>query len=286
MLDRSSKKFICPMCEKKSFVRYVDQSKNYHDDANFGRCDRENNCGYLNVPTDGRKLITDLNFVPKEYKAPPTSYIPFNYVNETWKEYKNNPFTLWLVSLFGDTKTVELIKKYRWGVDNTSVYTKEYTIFWQIDIENKVRSGKMIKYHKNGRRDKDSFTTWYHKKTNGGEACFKDFYLTQCLFGEHLLPLDARKPVAVVESEKTAIIASMFIDKYIWVACGGSGQLSKEKMNVLKNRSVTLFPDLGQFDSWKEKAKEYGFNISDSIEKIATDEEKKQGLDLADFLLK
>lgn len=285
VLDRSSKKFICPDCGKKTFVRYVDQNKNYHDDANFGRCDRENNCGYMQVPTDGIKSLTMAYFAPKEYKEPPTSYIPFEFVESTWKEYKNNPFTLWLVSLFGDAKTVELIKKYRWGVDNTSIYTKDYTIFWQIDVENKIRSGKMIKYHSNGKRDKDSFTTWFHKKTDGGNPLFNDFHLNQCLFGEHLLSLDPSKPVAVVESEKTAIIASMFINKYIWVACGGSGQLSKEKMNVLKNRSVTLFPDLGQYDNWKEKAKEYNFNISDHIEKLATEEQRQQGLDLADFLL-
>lgn len=285
VLDRSSKKFICPMCEKKSFVRYVDQSKNYHDDANFGRCDRENNCGYMNVPTDGRKLLTEPNFEPKQYKEVPTSYVPQQMVEATWNGYKNNPFTLWLVSLFGDDKTVELIKRYRWGVDTTSIYTQAYTIFWQLDVEGRCRSGKMLKYHNNGHRDKDAFTTWFHKKTDGNKELFPGFNLNQCLFGEHLLPLDPRKPVAVVESEKTAIIASMFINKYIWVACGGSGQLGRGKMEVLKNRSVTLFPDLGQYETWKEKAKEYNFNISDHIEKLANEEQRKQGLDLADFLL-
>ena len=285
-LDRSSKKFICPDCSKKTLVRYVDEEKNYHSDANYGRCDRENNCGYMQVPIDNLSTLKTPYFKPKEYKEIQPSYIPNNLVEATWNNYQHNPFTLFLVKLFGDEKTVELIKKYRWGVDGASIYTKLYTIFWQIDSEGKVRSGKMIKYSDNGKRDKSSFTTWYHKKSDGFKPLFPDFELRQCLFGEHLLSLDVRKPVAVVESEKTAIIASMFIDKYIWVACGGAGQLSRYKIEALKNRSVTLFPDLGQYDDWKIKAKEHGFNISNHLEKIATEEEKKQGLDLADFLLK
>jgi hypothetical protein len=40
-------------------------------------------------------------------------------------------------------------------------------------------------------------------------------------------------------------------------------------------------PPVSAFDKWKEKAKLYNFNISDNIEKIASD--KELGLDLAEF---
>lgn len=92
-------------------------------------------------------------------------------------------------------------------------------------------------------------------------------------------------PIAIVESEKTAIIASHFIDRYIWLACGGLGGLGHEKCQVLRNRSVTLFPDLGAYEKWREKANQLGFNISNHLEKIATPEQREQGLDLADFLI-
>lgn len=245
-LDKSSKKFKCPDCEKKTFVRYKDSSGKYLSDESFGRCDREINCGCMNVPKEENKEKTIEDYEPKKTVVKkPTSYIPNILMENTWGNYKHNPFTLFLVELFGDDKTVELIKKYRWGVDVTSIYTRLYTIFWQIDTKGKVRSGKMVKYGKDGHRDKDSYTTWYHKKTDGLKPLFPDFELEQCLFGEHLISEDLKRPIAIVESEKTAIIASMFLPKYIWLSCGGLTQLSYQKIEVLKNRSVTLFPDLG-----------------------------------------
>lgn len=287
-LDKSSKKFICPDCGKKTFVRYKDGEGNYHPDESFGRCDREDNCGCMNVPKDDLISVNNnLKINDREIiKLKPTSFIPFKFIENTWKDYKFNPFTIWLVNKFGDKEVVSLIKKYRWGIDNTSIYTREYTIFWQIDYNEDVRSGKMIKYSNEGRRDKDALTTWFHKKSDAGELLFKDFNLQQCFFGEHLLKLEPRKPVAIVESEKTAIIASKFIDKYIWIASGGSNGISHEKCKILKNRNVTLFPDLGKYKDWKAKANEHGFNISNHIEKIATDTERLQGLDIADFLLR
>jgi hypothetical protein len=52
--------------------------------------------------------------------------------------------------------------------------------------------------------------------------------------------------VALVESEKSALIASHFLPQYLWIATGGkNGAFNKEAMSVLKNRQVLLFPDLG-----------------------------------------
>jgi hypothetical protein len=338
-LDLSSKKFICPDCNKKTFVRYKNQEGDYHEDPRFGRCDRENNCGCMNIPKDDPQEKTMEDFAPKK-RIPenPASFIPFEHMESSWNNYKYNPFTLFLVKLFGDAKTVELIKKYRWGVDNTSIYTRLYTIFWQIDSNEKVRSGKMIEYGEDGRRKKESLTTWFHRKKDGNNNLFPDFNLKQCLYGEHLLKLEPTKPVAIVESEKTAIIASVFIPKYLWLACGGLTQLDQSKAKALKNRSVTLFPDLGSvgkngdqyidsqtnivwtkenevwiktdkkkdkwpqgsdkhkfrsgngepasaYSIWSGYAKKYNWNISNHLEKVATEEQRKQGLDIADFLI-
>ena len=54
--------------------------------------------------------------------------------------------------------------------------------------------------------------------------------------------------------------------------------------------SKLLFPDLGGYDKWSDKAKKLlhisHFNVSDLLERKATNEEKQQGLDLAYYLLK
>jgi len=116
-----------------------------------------------------------------------------------------------------------------------------------------------------------------------------EFVLKQCLFGEHLL-IDKTKPVAIVESEKTAIIASIYLPQFIWLAVGSLTNLNAEKCSVLKGRIVTLFPDLNGFDKWSSKAKELShltrFTVSDLLEHKATDAARQQGFDLADYLVK
>lgn len=185
-----------------------------------------------------------------------------------------------LFSQFPGTSIADLFRMYK-------VYGKDdnWTLFWYVDIHGNIRSGKWMKYLANGRRDKNSTTSWEHKKRDINGEKYPDFVFSHCFFGEHLLSEDVRKPIAIVESEKTALIASIFIDKYIWIACGSKNGLSHQKCAVLANRSVTLFPDLGAYDLWSEKAKEFNFNISDHLEKIATDEQREAGYDLADFLL-
>lgn len=125
---------------------------------------------------------------------------------------------------------------------------------------------------------------WVHKALKQPE-----FELRQCLFGEHLL-IDKTKPVAIVESEKTAVIASVYLPHFIWVAVGSLTNLNAEKCSILKGRTVTLFPDLNGFDKWSSKAKELShlaiFTVSDLLERKATEAEKKQGFDLADYLIK
>lgn len=59
----------------------------------------------------------------------------------------------------------------------------------------------------------------------------------------------------LVESEKTAVVMSHFIPDYIWLATGGkNGCFNSEVMQVLKGREVTLIPDLGVTEQWKEKS--------------------------------
>jgi hypothetical protein len=81
-----------------------------------------------------------------------------------------------------------------------------------------------------------------------------DFNLQQCFFGEHLMNTYPEKTVAIVESEKSAIISSCILPEIIWIAAGSLNGLSVEKCKVLKNRNVILYPDLGAYEKWSEKA--------------------------------
>lgn len=82
----------------------------------------------------------------------------------------------------------------------------------------------------------------------------KDFHLCQCFFGEHLINAAKTKPIALVESEKTALIASYYLPQFIWIASGGkNGCFNTKSLSVLKNRDVVLFPDLGATTVWQDK---------------------------------
>lgn len=172
-------------------------------------------------------------------------------------------------------------------------------VFWQIDSRGRVRDGKIIKYilkkddssflGVNCGRDKETIppVKWVSKL-----AGVKDFKLQQCFFGEHLLPLFPDKPIGILESEKSALIATAYRPDILWLASGGSGGLTDQKVKVLESRKVTLFPDLGKFDQWKTRAAQIeklihvDISVADFLERIATEQDKIQGLDLADFLLR
>lgn len=139
----------------------------------------------------------------------------------------------------------------------------------------------------NGHRVKNprSYIAWVHKMKS-----VRDFNLKQCLFGEHLLIRYEEKPVALVESEKSAIICSFYYPEYVWLATGGLNNLNAEKCRVLKGRTVILFPDLGAEEKWLTAATKIPAlrrcRIYTGLRKIATAEEISKGLDIGDYLLR
>ena len=121
-----------------------------------------------------------------------------------------------------------------------------------------------------------------------------DYNLQQCFFGEHLLKIHPSLPVSIVESEKTALIASVYFPQFIWLATGGKHGCKWTTplvFNILKGRRITLWPDIQACDEWKLKANELsksGLHVSVStlLEQLATPSERNSGLDLADYLIR
>ncbi len=289
-------KHRCPNCEQdKKFTRYIDTETNESIHHAVGRCDRSDNCGYHYKPKQyfsDNKYLLDTHIQgsiikPKAFITPKIvkpSFIPFEAFKASLKEYENNYFVKFLIDLFGVQTSNELISRYFIA---TSKYWNGATVFWQIDTQGKIRTGKIMLYNPTtGKRIKEPFNhiNWVHKALKQLK-----FELKQCLFGEHLLQ-DKTKPVAIVESEKTAVIASVYLPQFIWLAVGSLTNLNAEKCSILKGRTITLFPDLNGFEKWSNKAKELSplahFTVSDLLERKASEAEKKQGFDLADYLIK
>ena len=114
----------------------------------------------------------------------------------------------------------------------------------------------------------------------------------QCLFGEHQLQFESiDKTIAIVESEKTAVLMTIVLPNYIWIATGGLHNLKMDRCKILAKRKVILFPDLNAFDKWKAKESELlaiGCQVitSDLLERYATPNDKIEGYDLADYFIK
>lgn len=356
-LDKSSKKHICPNCNKKTFVLYIDTESGEYLPTDYGRCDREQNCNYHKAPPKGKKAylvdflalesistkaykLTDLNgvisivpksqifeiinkscFVSEWYLQ--TSTIKYlnsesKYFNNDNFEFKNevlnnislsvhvrkekpsfhdlgllnemyfkNPIsdnlTEFLKTNFNKDEVFKAMQNY--FITGTNYFWNNATVFWQINYKEQIQGAKVMLYNKqNGKRVKEPYNhiNWLHKATKE-----PDFKLCQCLFGLHLINEDYQKTIAIVESEKTAIVMSIFLPDFIWLATGSKGNFKFELLEPLKKRNVIAYPDKGEYNNWLNKATElsaYGFKIvvSDLIENT----EFENGFDLADYYFK
>lgn len=349
-LDKSSKKHICPICDKRTFVLYIDnETGNYIE--GFGKCDRSTNCNYHKYPAKGKKAfnisfislksvsdraykLTDENgiisIVPKSQILEKTSNecwitewflknsilnyaaSEFKYFNDDkisiantiltkeaqpkviasshelelldemyFKNPKNDNLTEFMKSHFTEEEILNAKQNYL--ITGTDHFWKNSTAFWQIDDKEKIHACKIMLYDKyTGKRIKKPYPriNWLHSTMKD-----KDFNLSQCLFGLHRINEGFQKTIGIVESEKTAIILSIFIPEYIWVATGSKQNLKFELFKTLKKRKIVLFPDKGEYMYWSKKAEELnaiGFRIraSEYLEKLSGFE---AGTDLADI---
>ena len=214
-------------------------------------------------------------------------------------------------------------------------------IFWEIDDQQRVHTGKIMYYQSDCHRDKSHNPTWVHTLMKSHLPA--NYELQHCLFGLHLLnshpdPLMGRgylneratggaiKPpniggglagvdasfssilraeekdrsgnngVAIVESEKTAVIMSELIPELIWLSCGGLQMFKPELLAPLVNHKVVLFPDTDStgeaYNQWltvlqqaqRQYAFKYPLRISRLLEDKASPEQKQRKIDLVDFL--
>lgn len=213
------------------------------------------------------------------------SFISTDIMQKTLSHYDINPLYQYLCKTIGKEVANSQFERYKVG---TSKKWGGSTVFWQIDKEGNVRSGKLMGYNPlNGHRIKEPIpqVCWVHT-----ELKLPNFNLKQCLFEEHLLATSSAT-VMLVESEKTGLIASHFLPDFLWLATGGKdGCFNEEAMQVLHDRDVILMPDLGATDKWTKKSSVLtpickSVTISNVLEQMATNEQRKAGLDISDFLL-
>jgi hypothetical protein len=228
-----------------------------------------------------------LFLTPQSSQQKTPDYIPRKYLKRSLS-YNSN-FVRFLRKHFSDLQIAEAANNYLLGAT-----IKKEVIFWQVDINGKVRTGKIMKYNPTtGRRIKNGYggINWVHHKLKKSNPSFSDFNLSQCYFGEHLLRLYPDKPVAIVEAEKTAVIASIIYHDYNWLAAGNLNGLNVEKSRVLRGKTIILYPDAGCYNRWLRKAEQINrelplhLTVSAFLEHFVTPQQTHNGYDLADYII-
>ena len=309
-----SSRYDCPNCgAKKQFTRYVDANGNYLGD-HVGVCNRLNNCGYHYTPKQFFTEGGSVDFEPKTFtyelpKSPSLHecgevaaslnllnlHIPNPNLKDFSFEGKNN-FLFGIERVYGLAAARQVRK--RFFIGTSDAFKSKAVIFWQINELNEVRAGKILqydpmtlkrkKYIDKETGEKKSLITWQHRYTE------KDnFNMVQCLFGLHQIrQAELSQQIAIVESEKTAIIGTIEMPEYIWLACGQLQGLTESKLKPLFGRSITFFPDCKGFNLWSDKVSEIQKKVSFSkchvsnlLEKHANEKQRQNGDDLADFFL-
>lgn len=296
-----SSRHTCPACgERYCFTRYVDENGEFLAET-VGRCDHESSCGYHYKPKDWFKDNPDSRhdwreltqeerkrLFPEKAESKPICTIPDEFVTRSVRTDKASHLIEYLSKRIDPLVLEGIIGEYQIGVTKSN-----NIIYFQIDSKGRCRTGKVMKYNKEtGKRVKDEKTpsriTWIHSLLKQQGLIPADWELTQSLFGEHLLTKYPDATVALVESEKTAIICAALMPRFIWVATGGKTQLG-DKLDVLRGRKVLAFPDIDAYDTWQEKLAalpHLNIKVSDYLMKNATQEDHENHIDIADLLLR
>ncbi|WP_312076455.1 DUF6965 family protein [Chryseobacterium sp.] len=328
ILDKSSKKYHCPQCNKKTFVLYIDTLTNEYLPEQYGRCDRESKCNYfLNPYNDDyfkeqnkndrswESLKTQKQRESNREATNKTVFFDFETFKKTLSNYEQNIFVQNLIQNvafpFEADEITKVIELYRLGTVANG-YRAGAITFPFIDIENNVRAIQVKQFdetnHTTGTDFLHSIIEKHHNRNNTPLPKWLQAYTKQdkrvsCLFGEHLLNKYPSNPIALVEAPKTAIYGSLYFGlpnttkDFIWLAVYNKSSFSFNKLNVLQNRNVFVFPDLSKdgntFKEWESKAKDFEkqitgcrFVFSDLLERFADEQDRDNGNDIADILIK
>jgi len=238
-------------------------------------------------------------------KEPRIYYLPESVLNDTLMGYENNTFIQNLLQWYPANDIEKVISLYRLG-SVANGYRSGAVTFPFIDIAGNIRTIQAKQFNEANHTTSTDFihsiAERHHLKAGDPLPDWLQDYkknerFVSCLFGEHLLNRYPMNPVALVEAPKTAVIGTLCYGlpenskQLLWLAVYNKSSLTLEKCKVLKGRKVVLYPDLNAFNEWNEKAKSINaslpgtrFVVSDLLERNASEAEKVNGLDLADYL--
>ena len=244
--------------------------------------------GAEDVKVEPRKMTKAVARIPEKPK--PILILPMSMVTAR-EDTSGDTLCNWLRSLpWGpmQRETLErVLKDYHVGHSKD-----EKTIWWQIDYQGQVRTGKLMKYKTDGHRDRDDKNSfdWIHNRLKKARYWSEsDKQMETCLFGIHLAKAYPKATVNIVESEKTAVIMAIAYgnpSNNIWLATGGMSFLSRSKLAPLieGKRRILLYPDQDGIEKWRAKMKEIGYQNMRLAKSLVIDPDNPKK-DCGDFII-
>jgi hypothetical protein len=254
-----TKKMPCPACGKLSFVPYVDATGEMIAPT-VGRCDHLQSCGYHLTP---REWFTThpTEFKPQPIMMPqpttPPEVIDLCSVEEWdargsdkyYTDFCGNCAERGLRKYFDDEAVHRAVDRYHlqaWSHHHN-------TAFPAINQAGRVTDVMIIGYQPNLHRNGICFR--YHgtqewQQEQRQKHLENGFRFSPCLFGEHLLA-QSSGTVCLVESQKTAVIGSIYFPEFTWLATCGCEQFKEAMLRPLKGREVYVYPDSGTEQKWQ-----------------------------------
>ena len=295
-------------CDRESKCSY---HLNPYSDGYAKRTKEQGNCSEF-----PNKLIPQRKAEQPTQKPEPV-FIPVEVIKQTLQpeRYEQNVFIqnlLTRVAFSFETKDIEkVISLYYLGTVNNG-YRAGANTFPFIDLRGNVRAIQVKQFdennHTTGTDFLHSIIEKYYTRTGKPlpewlERYIKNETKVSCLFGEHLLSKYPLNPIALVEAPKTAVYGTLYFgfpanpETIIWLAVYNKSSFSFDKLKALQGRDVYTFPDLSKDGNtqieWQQKAREFEnrlpgtrFIFSDLLEQLAPETDKKEGNDLADYLIK
>ncbi len=201
------------------------------------------------------------------------------------------PLTDLLLNLFPRDLVLKAIDEYHVGFESFDTGRLDRTVlFWQVNENGNILNAKRICYKCGGHRDKKvpPMLIWPRKP--------------QCLYGLHrYTPQNRHMPVAIVESEKSALIMSIVKPEYLWMATGSLNNFNERFLLPVKEAAITAFPDTdypsqkgvfksSSFTLWERAAQQMNRNgwnikISNALEDTATIPQRMDKIDVADIII-
>lgn len=225
-------------------------------------------------------------------QKPEPFYIPIDIVRKQREKAEQTTLFAYLATLFAPEQINQAFDDYLIGGSKfVNSQGLRAVSFPYIDIKGFCIDAKIMQYNPTSGKRKEAEPI---RPQGGSTMTWGLFEMGKserrgdwCAFGTHLARIYPTKPIAVVESEKTAVICSMVYPHAVWVAVGSKANLDRKRLDPFIGRQITLYPDRDGAEEWRAKAKELtkeGFNIA--IDTTLDRHPGENNDDIADIVLR